>query len=70
MLLDLGFRYDVVDAVMTEKGSDPYGAHAACEELTTWVNRPGLIRSCPPSVAASGSILLLWTKNICVPGSI
>jgi glycyl-tRNA synthetase len=39
MLLDLGFRYDVVDAIMAEKGKDPYGAYVACEELTAWVNR-------------------------------
>jgi len=39
MLLDLGFRYDVVDAIMAEKGNDPYGAYVASKELTAWVNR-------------------------------
>jgi len=39
MLLDLGYKHDVVDAVMSEKGQDPYGAYKAVEALTTWVER-------------------------------
>ncbi|MGC9335860.1 MAG: glycine--tRNA ligase subunit beta, partial [Anaerolineae bacterium] len=34
-----GFRYDVVDAVLAERGGDPYGAYRAAAQLTTWVQR-------------------------------
>jgi len=39
MLLDLGFNYDVVDAVLAEKGQDPYAARLAVVELSAWVGR-------------------------------
>jgi len=39
MLLDQGFKHDVVDAVMAEKGRDPYGAYKGVEALTAWVER-------------------------------
>jgi glycyl-tRNA synthetase len=39
MLLDQGFKHDVVDAVMQEKGQDPYGAYKGVAALTTWVER-------------------------------
>ena len=39
MLLELGFRYDVVDAIMAQKGHDPYGAYVSCKELRVWVGR-------------------------------
>ena len=39
MLLDQGFKHDVVDAVMGEKGRDPYGAYKGVEALTIWVER-------------------------------
>jgi len=41
MLLDQGFKHDVVEAVMAEKGQDPYGAYKGVEALTTWVERDG-----------------------------
>lgn len=40
MLLDMGFNYDVVDAVLAEKGNDPYGALMGVKMLTNWVERP------------------------------
>ncbi len=33
MLLDMGFNYDVVDAVLAEKGEDPYSALVAIQQL-------------------------------------
>jgi glycyl-tRNA synthetase len=39
LLLDLGFNYDVVDAVLAEKGSDPYGAYTGVQALSAWVSR-------------------------------
>ncbi len=39
MLLDQGFKYDVVDAVMAAKGQDPYGTYQGVQALTTWVER-------------------------------
>ena len=38
-LLDEGFRYDVVDAVLTERGYDPYLAHQTLEAFVPWVAR-------------------------------
>jgi glycyl-tRNA synthetase len=38
-LRDEGFRYDVVDAVLAERGTDPYGAYRAVAQLTAWVQR-------------------------------
>ncbi len=39
MLLDQGFKHDVVEAVMAEKGQDPYGAYQGVQALTAWVER-------------------------------
>jgi glycyl-tRNA synthetase len=39
MLLDQGFNHDVVDAVMAEKGQDPYGTYQGVQALTAWVER-------------------------------
>ena len=39
MLLEMGFSYDVVEAVLAEKGTDPYGALLGVQELTLWVSR-------------------------------
>jgi glycyl-tRNA synthetase len=39
MLLELGFNYDVVDAVLAAKGHDPYNALVAIESLSEWVVR-------------------------------
>ncbi|MFN2226236.1 MAG: glycine--tRNA ligase subunit beta, partial [Anaerolineae bacterium] len=39
LLRDEGFRYDVVDAVLAERGTDPYGAYRAAAQLTAWVQR-------------------------------
>jgi len=40
ILLERGYRYDVVSAVLTEQGSNPAKATRAVKELTEWVNRP------------------------------
>ena len=39
MLLDMGFNYDVVDAVLAEKGNDPYGTLVGIRQLTDVVAR-------------------------------
>jgi glycyl-tRNA synthetase len=39
-LLDQGFRYDIVDAVLTCQGYNPARAAVAVKELSAWVNRP------------------------------
>jgi glycyl-tRNA synthetase len=38
-LRDRGFRYDVVDAVLAERGDDPYSAYRAVAQLAVWVER-------------------------------
>jgi glycyl-tRNA synthetase len=38
-LRDQGFRYDVVEAVLAERGYDPYRARVAVEQLTGWIER-------------------------------
>ncbi len=38
-LRDKGFRYDVVDAVLAERGDDPYSAYRAVAQLAVWVER-------------------------------
>ncbi len=40
ILLEQGYRYDVVAAVLAEQGSNPAKATRAVKELTEWVNRP------------------------------
>ncbi len=39
-LIDQGFRYDVVDAVMAVQKQNPAGAGRAVKELSKWVSRP------------------------------
>jgi glycyl-tRNA synthetase len=39
MLLDMGFNYDVVDAVLAAKGHDPYGALVGIRQLAAVVAR-------------------------------
>ena len=39
MLLDMSFGYDVVEAVLTEQGQDPYGALLGVKALSAWVAR-------------------------------
>jgi glycyl-tRNA synthetase len=39
MLLDMGFPYDVVDAVLAEKACDPYAALLGVKALSAWVAR-------------------------------
>jgi glycyl-tRNA synthetase len=39
ILRDQGFSYDVVDAVLTARGDDPFRARQAVEELSRWVTR-------------------------------
>jgi glycyl-tRNA synthetase len=38
-LRDKGFRYDVVDAVLAERGDDPYRAYRTAAQLAIWVER-------------------------------
>jgi glycyl-tRNA synthetase len=38
-LRDQGFDHDVVDAVLAERGDDPYSAYRAVVQLTTWAER-------------------------------
>jgi glycyl-tRNA synthetase len=38
-LRDKGFRYDVVDAILAERGDDPYSAYRAVAQLAAWVQR-------------------------------
>jgi glycyl-tRNA synthetase len=38
-LRDKGFRYDVVDAILAERGDDPYSAYRAVAQLAAWVER-------------------------------
>ncbi len=38
-LREKGFRYDVVDAVLAERGDDPYGAYRTVAQLSAWVVR-------------------------------
>lgn len=40
MLLDQGFRFDVVDAVVLAQGNRPASAARAVKELSAWVSRP------------------------------
>jgi glycyl-tRNA synthetase len=38
-LRDAGYRYDVVDAVLAERGHDPYRAQEGVEQLSRWLER-------------------------------
>jgi len=38
-LRDRGLRHDVVEAVLAERGDDPYRAYTAAQELARWVER-------------------------------
>jgi glycyl-tRNA synthetase len=38
-LRDQGFQHDVVDAVLAERGDDPYGAYSSAAQLGAWVER-------------------------------
>jgi len=38
-LRDRGLRYDVVDAVLAERGDDPYNAYRTALQLSAWVER-------------------------------
>lgn len=39
LLLEQGYRYDIVDAVLSAQGHDPAQSLHAMQELTTWVER-------------------------------
>ena len=39
-LIEQGFKYDVVDAVLTEQSHNPSGAYQAILRLTDWIARP------------------------------
>ncbi len=43
LLREEGFRYDVVEAVLAERGDDPAAARRAVEELSRWVETEGWI---------------------------
>ena len=38
-LRDRGLRHDVVEAILAERGDDPYSAYRAAVQLTAWVRR-------------------------------
>jgi glycyl-tRNA synthetase len=38
-LRDRGFRHDVVDSILAERGDDPYSAYRAVAQLSAWVER-------------------------------
>ncbi|OGO28372.1 MAG: hypothetical protein A2136_07955 [Chloroflexi bacterium RBG_16_54_11] len=40
LLLDIGYRYDVVEAVLSAQGSDPAHTRQSVEQLAGWVKRP------------------------------
>jgi glycyl-tRNA synthetase len=40
LLLDQGYRYDIVDAIIAAQGLNPAGAARAVTELTAWIARP------------------------------
>jgi glycyl-tRNA synthetase len=40
VLLDMGHKYDVVDAVLAAQADNPAGAARAIQQLTAWVSRP------------------------------
>ncbi|HEX7541329.1 MAG TPA: glycine--tRNA ligase subunit beta, partial [Anaerolineales bacterium] len=40
VLMDMGFKHDVVDAVLAVQSDDPAGAARAVRQLTVWVTRP------------------------------
>jgi len=40
-LLDMGYKYDVVDAVLAAQSNNPAGAARAVKQLTAWVGRKG-----------------------------
>ncbi|NPV75253.1 MAG: glycine--tRNA ligase subunit beta [Anaerolineae bacterium] len=40
LLIEWGFRYDVVDAVLAAQKHNPAGAHRAVKQLSEWVKRP------------------------------
>ncbi|MHB0875729.1 MAG: glycine--tRNA ligase subunit beta, partial [Anaerolineae bacterium] len=39
-LQEQGSRYDAIDAVLAERGHDPYWAYLSVQQLQTWVARP------------------------------
>jgi glycyl-tRNA synthetase len=40
VLMDMGYRYDVVDAVLAVQSDNPSNAARAVKQLTAWVARP------------------------------
>jgi len=40
VLIDMGYRYDIVDAVLAVQSDNPAGAARAVKQLTAWVARP------------------------------
>ena len=46
-LLEAGYRYDVVDAVLAEQAHNPYRALLSVQQLAGWVKRPDWSESVP-----------------------
>jgi glycyl-tRNA synthetase len=40
VLMDMGYKYDVVDAVLATQSNNPAGAARAVKQLTAWISRP------------------------------
>jgi len=40
VLMDMGYKYDVVDAILEAQANNPAGAARAAKQLTAWVARP------------------------------
>ena len=40
VLLDKGYRYDVVEAILAAQSNNPAGAAGSVKQLTAWVDRP------------------------------
>jgi glycyl-tRNA synthetase len=40
LLLERGYRHDVVDSILAERGNDPFTATNSVQELTGWVEKP------------------------------
>jgi glycyl-tRNA synthetase len=59
VLVDQGFRYDVVEAVLGAQSGNPVPARRAAEELTAWVGKPGW-----PEILAAYARCVRITRDI------
>jgi glycyl-tRNA synthetase len=62
MLLDMDFNYDVVDAVLGEKGHDPYAALTGVQALSAWVDREDWEQILQ---AFSRCVRITWDHEVC-----